>query len=170
MTFKRAALVTTLFALLILGNSQASATTYDLMLNSPTGQLDGTFAVSGSVPGKGPSLLQINSLSLTVGGTAYSFTAQSSPFATFNNGLLTSIEYLGSAAGFKLDLGTFGLGYVFADALNPGLSSVGTVSAVAATATPLPPGLPLFMTGLAALVFLGWRSKRGIEGGTKYAA
>ncbi len=164
MRLKLAVLVSAFCALLLVGSSPASAATYDLMLNSKGGQLDGTFSVNGAVPGSGPSLLQISSLSLTVGGTAYNFTSQSLSFATFSNGLLTSIEYLGSAAGFKLDLGTLGLNYIFADALNPGLSSAGSVSAVAATATPLPPGLPLFMTGLAALLLLArWRSRRGIE-------
>jgi hypothetical protein len=166
MKLKWAVLASTFVALLLVGNSQASAATYDLMLNSKGGQLEGTFSVSGSVPGAGPSLQQISSLSLTVGGTAYNFTSQpfTPAFATFSNGLLTSIEYLGSAAGFKLDLGTLGLSYIFADALSPGLSSVGTVSAVAAATTPLPPGLPLFMTGLAALLLLGrWHNRRGIE-------
>jgi len=137
---------------------------YDLMLNSATGQLDGTFSVIGSVPGTGPSLLRSVRLSLTVGGAAYNFTSQpfTPAFATFSNGLLTSIEYLDCAAGFKLDLGTFGLGYIFADAPNPGSKLGWHHFSCRATATPLPPGLPLFMTGLAALLLLGWwRSKRG---------
>ena len=84
-------------------------------------------------PWDGPEPSEISSLSLTVGGAAYNFTSQpfTPAFATFSNGLLTSIEYLDCAAGFKLDLGTFGLAYIFADAPNPGLSSVGTISAVA---------------------------------------
>ncbi len=167
MRYKAAALAVALFGLLSSGSSQASTLNYDLVLSSGTSQIDGTFSVDGSVPNSGQSgPLQITSLSLDVGGTPYSFTSLFfTPVATFNNGGLTSIEYLGDADGFKLDLGTLGLNYAFTDFLNPSYSSLGTVSAsaVGVSTTPLPSGLPLFITGLVALALLGWRKKRMMQ-------
>ena len=164
MRFKVAALAVALFGLLSSGSSQASTLNYELVLNGGTGQIDGTFSVNGSVPSSGQSgPVQITALNLDVGGTPYSFTSLFfTPVATFSNGALTSIEYLGEANGFKLDLGTAGLNYIFTDFLNPSYSSSGTVSAssVGVSTTPLPSGLPLFITGLVALALLGWRKKR----------
>src|SRR5579862_3572179 len=115
MKLKFAAMGLALIACLASSPSNASTLTYDLVLNSTTGQIDGTFGVTGPVPNSGPSgPLQITSLSLTVGGTLYNFVSLLiTPFATFSNGALTSIQYLGAADNFKLDLGTVGLGYMF---------------------------------------------------------
>jgi len=156
MRLKFFALASTVFALFSLASPEASAMTYDLVLSSTTGQIDGTFTVNGSVPNSGPSgPLKITSLSLSVGGNSYNFTSEFfTPIVTFNNGGLTSIEYAGAAGAFKLDLGTAGLGYVFTDALNPGLSSVGTIST-----TPLPPSWTLMLLGLAALGFMAYRRR-----------
>ena len=167
MRFKFALLATALFGWLASGSSQASTLSYDLMLSGGSNQIDGMFSVNGSVPNTGQSgPLQITSLSLNVGGTSYNFASLFfTPVATFNNGALTSIEYLGAADGFKLDLGTQGLNYVFYDFLNSNYSSAGSVSAsaVGVSTTPLPSGLPLFLTGLAALGVLGWRKKRMMQ-------
>ena len=45
---------------------------------------------------------------------------------------------------------------------NPGFAGTtdGSVSTIAAPATPLPAALPLFATGLGGLGLLGWRRKR----------
>ena len=167
MNFKFAVLATALVGWLASGSSQASTLSYDLVLSGGSSQIDGIFSVNGSVPNSGQSgPLQITSLSLNVGGTSYNFASQLfTPVATFNNGALTSIEYVGSADGFKLDLGTVGLNYVFYDFLNTSYSSAGSVlaSGIGVSTTPLPSGLPLFLTGLAALGFLGWRKKRMMQ-------
>jgi len=159
MRHKFIALASTLFALLSIASSEASAMTYDLVLSGTSGQLDGTFTVNGSVPNSGQSgPLHITALSLSVSGNSYNFTSELfTPIATFTNGGLTSIEYAGAADGFKLDLGTFGLGYMFIDSVNPGLSSLGTVSA---SATPLPPSWTLMLLGLAAFGFIAYRRNR----------
>lgn len=164
MKIKYAALA--LFTLLSVGSSKASTLTYDLVLNSLTGQQTGTgmLTVNGPVSSSGMSVFTagsgLTSLNLSIDGYNFSLANEVlfNPTVSFYNGALTNIAYLGSLNGFQLDLGTMGLNYSFTDFANLSQSSVGTI--LDPPATPLPPGLPLFVTGLAALVLLGWRKKQ----------
>lgn len=159
-----------LFALLSMGSSKASALTYDLVLNSLTGAQTGTgmLTVNGPVSSSGTSVFTagsgLTSLSLSIDG--YNFSLANalgfSPTVSFSNGTLANIAYLGSLNGFQLDLGTSGLNYAFTD-FGLGQISLGTIKdPPGGAATPLPPGLPLFITGLVALVLLGWRKKQQV--------
>ena len=168
MRFKLTAPVLAVLALLGMGSSNASALTYDLSLNSAGGQTGtGMFTISGSVSGSGTSTFtagsNLTALSFTIDNVTFSLSNEQlfNPYVTFSNGVLTNVAYVGSQDGWKLDLGTYGLNYFFLDFLNNQISS-GTISN-SVSATPLPPGLPLFITGLVALALLGWRKKQKIQ-------
>src|SRR5262245_7779442 len=105
-----------LVSLLAMGSAEAS--TYDLSLASSIGPSSGTgsFTVNGPV-GAGLTTFTegggLTSLNFTIAGYNFSLNNDlTNASVTFNNGTLTNIVYLGALAGFKLDLGTFGLGYV----------------------------------------------------------
>ena len=125
------------------------------------------FTISGSAAGSGTSTFSagagLSSLSFSIGGYNFSLANEQffNPSVTFNNGALTGIAYLGSLNGFQLDLGTFNLNYEFLNLVNFS-GSAGTISSNVST-TPLPSGLPLFLTGLLALALLGWRKKRSMQ-------
>ena len=168
MKFKSTATVLALFALLCMGSSNASALTYDLTLSNGSSQTGtGMFTINGSVSGSGTSTFtagsNLTSLSVTIDGYTFSLANEQlfNPYVTFSNGALTNIAYVGSLDGWKVDLGTAGLSYAFLDFLNLQIST-GTISDHVA-ATPLPSGLPLFITGLVALVLLGWRRKQKMQ-------
>ena len=168
MRIKCAILASTLVALLSMASS-AFAVTYDLTLTNLSGQAvgSGMFTVNGSVPGSGSSSFSagggLTSLSFSIDGYNFSLANEEffNPSVSFNNGALTGIAYVGSLNGFQLDLGTFNLNYEFLNLANFS-GSAGTISDHVST-TPLPSGLPLFITGLAALALLGWRKKRNLQ-------
>src|SRR6185312_7359735 len=120
--------------LALLATNRAEASTYDLI--STTGSDIGTVSLSTSTsPGTGTFSAGgggLTSLSFSINGLAPTFTLSDAelfnPFVTFDNGILTNIAYLGSLNGFSLDLGSVGLNYVFADFVNPSLSSIGSIS------------------------------------------
>ena len=166
MRFKLAAPVLALFALLCMGSSNVSALTYDLTLSNAGGQTGtGMFTINSSAPGSGTFTAggNLTALSFTIDNYTFSLANEQlfNPYVTFSNGVLTNIAYVGSQDGWKLDLGTAGLNYFFLDFLNYQISA-GTISS-SVSATPLPPGLPLFITGLAALALLGWRKKQKMQ-------
>ena len=171
MRIKSAVLASALVAVLSMASSAASAVTYDLTLSNLSGQTvgSGMFAISGSAASSGTSTFSagpgggLASLSFSIGGYNFSLANEQffNPSVTFNNGALTGIAYLGSLNGFQLDLGTFNLNYEFLNLANFS-GSAGTISDHVST-TPLPSGLPLFLTGLAALALFGWRKKRSMQ-------
>jgi hypothetical protein len=163
------ALTVPLASLLLMGN--ASASTYDLSLTSSTGPSNGSgsFTVNGSVAGAGLTTFSeggsLTSLNFAIDGYNFSLNNDlANASVTFKNGALISIAYLGAVDGFKLDLGTLGLGYLFTDFINPGLSSIGTISASSGvSATPLPPSWTLMLLGLAGVGFLTHRRKNKVQ-------
>lgn len=176
MKIKSAFLALTLVALLSMASSAASAMTYDLTLSNSSGQTvgSGMFTIGGPVAASGIStfsvgapspLAQLTGLSFNIASNTFNLSTGLfiTPTVTFDNGLLSSVSYLGDSttSGFKLDLDTFSLNYVLFDLTNlPYVQmSSGTISDHV-SATPLPSGLPLFLTGLVALALLGWRKKR----------
>ena len=122
-----------LVSLLAMGSAKAS--TYDLSLVSSIGLSggSGSFTVNGPVGTDLSTFTEgggLTSLNFAIAG--YNFSPDidlTKASVTFNNGALTGIVYLGALDGFKLDLGTLGLGYLFTDLINPGLSSLGVISA-----------------------------------------
>src|SRR5579863_4184146 len=169
MGIKSVVLASAVVAVLAMASSAASAVTYDLTLNNLSGQTvgSGMFTISGPAASSGASTFSagagLTSLSFSIGGYNFSLANEQffNPSVTFNNGALTGIAYLGSLNGFQLDLGTFNLNYEFLNLANLS-GSAGTISDHVST-TPLPSGLPLFLTGLVALALLGWRRKRGMQ-------
>jgi hypothetical protein len=170
MKIESALLASAVMALVSMESADAFASTYDLTLTNSAGQSvgSGMFTISGPVSNNGQSVFSaggggLTSLSFSIDN--YNFSLKNdefiNPYVTFNNGALTGIAYLGSLNGFQLDLGTFNLNYEFLN-LATFQSSSGTISDHVAT-TPLPSGLPLFITGLAALALLGWRKQQSIQ-------
>ena len=170
MKVRPALLASAVMALVSMANTGAFASTYDLTLTNLLGQSvgSGMFTVSGAVSNNGQSVFSaggggLTSLSFSIDGYNFSLANDKfiNPYVTFNNGALTSIAYLGSLNGFQLDLGTFNLNYEFLN-LATFQGSAGTISDHV-SATPLPSGFPLFITGLAALALIGWRKKRDMQ-------
>jgi hypothetical protein len=157
----------------MLGAAQASTVTYNLTLTDTFGPEGGTgtLIVNGPITsgtntftsGSGGGL---NSLSFLIDGSNFTLgSALGTSSATFSNGNLTSLFYLGALGGFKLSLGTVGLGYVYGDLFNLSHNSMGTISA---SATPLPPTWTMMLIGLAGFGFMLYRRMRqdGAEGMT----
>jgi hypothetical protein len=155
-----------LVSLLLMDNAKAS--TYDLSLTSSIGPSNGSgsFTVNGSIAGTGLTTFTeaggLTSLNFAIDGYNFSLNSDlGKASVTFNNGALTNVAYLGAIGGFKLDLGTLGLGYIFTDSINPGLSSIGTISASSGvSATPLPPSWTLMLIGLAGFGFVAYRRQK----------
>lgn len=174
MRIKSTVLASALVALLSMASSAASAVTYDLTLSNSSGQTvgSGMFTLNSAVPSSGTSTFSagggLTGLSFSIDGYNFSLANEQffNPYVTFNNGALMGIAYLGSLNGFQLDLGTFNLNYEFLNLTNF-QSSSGTISdsisSTPVSTTPLPSGLPLFITGLAALALFGWKRKRSMQ-------
>jgi hypothetical protein len=161
----RFALISLVLALVSMSSLQASAMTYDVTLSDAAGHTGtGTFVINGSPSASGTSSFAagggLTSLNFTFEGYNFSLAnaAYYNPSVTFTNGTLSSVTYLGGANGLVLNLGT-SLSTV---APIPGVDELAVVASPVA-ATPLPPGFPLFFTGLAALGFLVWRKKQSLQ-------
>ena len=141
----------------------ARATTYDLTLSDTLyGPEDGTgvLTINGPVttgaftsnPGGG-----LTSLSISIDGQTYNLgNAVGIAEATFVNGSLSNLSYLGISDGINLSLASTGLFYFYTDLNNWSLSSAGTISAMA---TPLPPTAVLFAGALVVLLLFGYRQR-----------
>ena len=132
--------------------AQASTVTFDLTLNNslfgPTNGT-GTLQVNGPLS-SGLEMFSYNNVNKTGDLTSLSITlnngqdftlqqALDTTSATFNDGNLTSLSYDGAMNGYKLDLDTKGLFYLYVDASNWTLTSAGSISAVnAPSVAPLP--------------------------------
>ena len=180
MGIKSAILASAVVTLVSMAGSVASAMTYDLSLSNSSGQIvgSGMFTIGGPVAASGVSTFsagasspaaQLTDMSFNIAGNTFNLGTQFrflTPTVTFDNGLLSRISYLGfsTSNAFKLDLDTFNLNYVLVDLRNfPFIrTSTGTISESVST-TPLPSGLPLFVTGLLALAMVGWRKKRSLQ-------
>jgi hypothetical protein len=153
------------FATQLLGAAHASTVTYNLALTETLGPESGT----GTLTINGPIAGGVNTYTSASGGglTSLSFSIDGSTFglgnalgtssATFSNGNLVALYYVGALDGFKLSLDTLGLGYGYTDLLNLSHDSIGTISAIA---TPLPPTWTILLIGLAGLGFFLYRKKR----------
>jgi hypothetical protein len=172
MKFKCGVLASAAICLLAMGASEASALTYDLTLSNASGQVgSGSFTVAGPVASSGLEVFTagkgggLTDLSFSIGSNTFNLTSGLffAPTVTFDNGILTNISYIGDSTtnGFKLDLGTFGLAYALTNLGSFQISS-GSISDRVST-TPLPTGLPLFITGLAALALIGWKKKQNLQ-------
>src|SRR5579884_1451712 len=153
--------------------AQASTLTYDLTLNNITGPTNGTGVLNVNAPltyptdtltsnGGGLNLLNVT---LDVNGTFDTFTLAdqlTTSSVTFTNGALTNVSYIGvdNTGNYKLDLLTTGQFYLFVDPSNWSLSSIGSITAVAApSVAPLPTTSVLFATGLLGFAFLMYRRR-----------
>ena len=150
------------------GTARASTVTYDLTLTASSGPengtgtlvVDGTNGTFNSSPGGG-----LDALSISINGQTYTLAnALSTTAATFVNGALTSLNYLGISSNINLSLtATAGLSYVYADLSNLSLSSAGNISAVdppgGVSGAPLPTTILLFATALLGLVLVAYRQK-----------
>jgi hypothetical protein len=139
-----------------------ASTVYDLTFTPTTGTIGGygTMEVSGPVDG----VDQITAFSVTIDGQLFTLANEvGTATATFSNGVLSSLNYVGAAiSGLNLDiLGSKGLIYAFLD-IGTGIAlTTGTISAVDPPATtPLPSSVVLFATGLLGLVLLTYRRKK----------
>jgi PEP-CTERM motif-containing protein len=162
MRFKLVAMVLAVLALLSIGSNQASALSYNLTLMSgSTLEGTGSFSITGPVAGTGISNFtgsSLTALNFVIDGNSFQLANAVLPASvTFFNGSLINIAYVGALSGFKLQLDTLGLGYLFTDAANWQLDSVGTISA---SATPLPGTLGMMLLGLGVLGFMGYRRTR----------
>ena len=155
--------------------AQASTVTFDLTLNDslfgPTNGT-GTLQVNGPLS-SGLETLSYNNVNKTGDLTSLSITlnngqdftlqqALDTTSATFNDGNLTSLSYDGAMNGYKLDLDTKGLFYLYVDASDWTLTSAGSISAVnAPSVAPLPSSSILFATGLLGLgLLMTYRRKK----------
>jgi hypothetical protein len=148
--------------LAVLGGTEASALTFDLTLMSgasPVGS--GSLTISSPIASTGISNFtgsNLTSLNFVIDGNNFQLANAVLPAsATFINGNLVSIGYVGSLNGMKLSFDTLGLGYVFTDLANWKLDSAGTISV---SATPLPSTFGMMLIGLGVLGFLGYRRTR----------
>jgi hypothetical protein len=146
----------------------ASTLTYDLTLTNTSGPTDGngSFTVNGPVNNGTDTFTSntnggLDSLSIWINGEDFTLqNALTMSSVTFNNGALTNVSYFGEHDGFKLDLLTSGLYYLYVDANNWNLSSSGTISAFAApSVAPLPTTSILFATGLLGFAALMYRRR-----------
>jgi len=138
---------------------------YDLTLTPTLGTIGGSgyFDVAAPLNGSGVNIL--TDFSVTIDNATFTLANDPTATATFSNGLLSSLNYIGavSAKGFNLDiLGTGGLQYAFIDIGTGAALAEGTIYAVdppGVPATPLPTTVVMFATGLLALGFLIYRRK-----------
>ncbi len=151
----------------MLGTAQASTVTYDLTLSETFGLESGTgiLTVNGPIASGIQTFTSasggLSSLSFSIDGSNFSLAnALVTSSATFFNGNLTSLFYLGALDGFQLSLDTLGLVYSYTDLLNIRHDTVGTISA---SATPLPPTWTMMLIGLAGFGFFLHRRKRRDE-------
>jgi hypothetical protein len=149
--------------------ARASTIQYDLTLTPTVGSIGGTgyFDVNSPLTGTGANAL--TDFSVTIDNQVFSLGNElSSATATFSNGALTSLNYIGDLVsgtwktGLNLDiLGTGGLSYTFLDLGSDLALSSGTISAVdPPSTTPLPSTVVLFATGLLGLLLLNYRRKK----------
>ena len=137
--------------------------TYNLINSGGSGAGTVTIGTDGP-PGIGTLTVGrgLDLLSFTFNGVGSAFTLSNAalvtPSVSFNNGILTNIVYVGTQNGFKLDLLSANLNYVFSDFVTPGLSSIGTISNTPAT-TPLPSSWTLMLIGLAGVAMMAFRRK-----------
>ena len=169
MSFKSLLLMSALFALLSTGSSEASTLTYNLVLSSSAGPESGqgTFTVNGPVASTGLSVFTagsgLSSLNFSIDNNNFTLSNELvNASVTFDNGNLINVAYLGALNGFKLDLGTAGLNYIFIDLINTSLTSSGTISASAVSQAPLPPSWTLMLIGLAGLGVVAYRRRIGV--------
>ena len=149
----------------ITGVARASTIQYDLTLTPTLGTIGGSgfFDVAAPLNGSGVNIL--TDFSVTIDNATFTLANDPTATATFSNGLLSSLNYIGavSAKGFNLDiLGTGGLQYAFIDIGTGAALAEGTIYAVdppGVPATPLPTTVVMFATGLLALGFLIYRRK-----------
>jgi hypothetical protein len=153
--------------------ARASTLTYDLTLSNIVGPTDGngTLIVNGPLTYPTDTLtsnnggLDVLDIKLVVNGVVDTFTLAdqlTTSSVTFTNGALTNVSYIGvdNTGQYKLDLLTTGQFYLFVDPNNWSLSSIGTITAVAApSVAPLPTTSVLFATGLLGLAFLVYRRR-----------
>jgi hypothetical protein len=158
-----------LCGLLLIGSGQAHAVTYDI---NATGSLGGIVTGTVTVNDAGTSITAEN-----VSVTEPSNPAQSTSFTStcpscgvaFGDSSELRIDLIANGSSTNLNLyiilatgqlDTTGLmsAYYGSSGFTDYLS--GTATAEAVSATPLPAALPLYATGLGALVLLRWRRKR----------
>jgi hypothetical protein len=154
------------------GFARASTFTYDydLTLTPTSGSIGGTgtfdvtttvnpyTSINGSV--------SISDLSVTIGGVTFTLgDAIGSATATFANGVLTGLSYLGdTTSGLNLDiLGSGGLSYLYFDFGTNSGSSSGVITATYVGdppgAAPLPATWVLFAAGLAMFGIAAYRRR-----------
>jgi hypothetical protein len=149
----------------MLGAAQASTVTYNLFLKDTSGPEGGSgiLSVNGPIPGSGLDIFTpggggLTSLSFTIDGSNFTLgSALPGASATFLNGNLISLFYMGVLGGAKLTLDTVGLGYFYLDLNDLSHTSVGTISA---SATPLPSTWTMMLIGIAGFGFFIYRKKR----------
>jgi len=149
--------------------AQASTITFDLTLtDSIYGPTSGSGTLNVDAPISNPLDIftsnggGLNALSININNEDFTLQQALLPAtATFSAGDLTNISYMGMMDGFKLNLDTTGLFYLYTDANNWTLTSVGRISAVEApSVTPLPASSVLFATGLVGLGLLMTRRRK----------
>jgi hypothetical protein len=155
----------TIFAAPFSSAAEASTVQYDLTFTPTTGSIGGTGYFDVSSPVNGVDTL--TAFSLSIDGQVFTLGNElGAATATFSNGALSSLNYVGAlTSGFNLDiLGTGGLSYAFLDVGSNSALSVGTISAAAApAATPLPNPIVLFASVLLGILALSyWRRNRPI--------
>ena len=150
-------------------SAQASTLTFDLTLtNTLYGPENGvgTLTVDAPIAGGVDAFTSngggLDSLNITIDNQTFTLAnALGLAQATFLNGALSSISYVGQLNNFQLNLDTAGLFYLYNDLSNFSLASAGTISAVLdPPAAPLPPTAVLFAGGLLVFGFLTSRRKR----------
>lgn len=160
-------LVVGLFALIatqLPSIARASTVQYDLTLTPTTGSVGGSGYFDVNTPVNGSGVNAITAFYVTIDNQVFNLATEvGTATATFANGVLTSLNYVGAlVSGLNLDiLGTGGLQYAFLDIGTNATLSSGNISAVDPPATtPLPSSVVLFATGLLGLLFLNNRRKK----------
>jgi hypothetical protein len=113
----------------------------------------GTFEVSGPINTQGNRTYSLTELNVTVDGLTFALAQDPSATVRFHNGVFNGLSFDGTdiTGMFTFDtLNTSGTGYDLTQGLWGGTLSQGSISAAvdAPSATPLPPTLVLFATGL----------------------
>lgn len=151
------------FATQFPSNARASTIEYDLTFTPTSGSIGGTGYFDVNSPLNGSGVDAITALSVSIDNALFTLgDEQGTATATFSNGLLSNLNYVGALVdGINLDiLGTGGLTYSFLDIGTSETLASGTISAVdPPSAAPLPTSVILFATGLLALLFLTYRRR-----------